>query len=222
MEDRLITLLDRFHVASVASPFDLLTDHTTNADLLLTTRRLLLISVLQYGSYFALIIPLSWWSRRRDLKAYGLTRAGRSKRWLVIAGVVTACLSSWPVLLFRGYYQRRLAEDWGDDPAILGTTSLFVFAHRQYLLPNLYSVGMVLSLKCVGLGLSAIFAYTRSTLPSMIAHAIINTPMTPKYQICLLLLFVVGIVIFSLREIRAIKQVFSSPSVGACCWPLPE
>ena len=51
----------------------------------------------------------------------------------------------------------------------------------------------------------------------MIAHAIINTPMTPKYQVGLLALFVVGLVIFSRRGLVAIKHVFSSatPSSSA-------
>ena len=44
-------------------------------------------------------------------------------------------VSSWALipfleeLFYRGYCQRRLAEDWGDGPAILGAACLFTFTH---------------------------------------------------------------------------------------------
>jgi membrane protease YdiL (CAAX protease family) len=263
--DKVSELLAHWPVASVANPFALLTDHTTNADLLLASRQLLLIWVLQYGSYFLLIIPLNWWYRRRGPKAYGLTRAGHSWAWLFFAGLTVACLSESPVLiqslvnavhplgamapwrqaffdmswrrwqfwlfagllsyavvpvleelLFRGYYQRRLAEDWGDAPAILGTSCLFVFAHRQYLIPNAYNITMVASLFCLALGLGTVFAYTRSLIPSTIAHAIINIPMTPRWQIATLIVFVLGFLITFRAGIRAIRQVFRQPALGSC------
>ncbi len=265
LEDKFIGLLARLQIVSVSNPFSLLTSHTTDADLLLATRRLLLIWVLQYGSYFALIIPLNWWYRRRGSKDYGLTRAGHSVRWLVAAGLAAACLFECPVLvlslvdaahplgamapwrqaffdtswqrwqfwlfagvfsyalvpileelLFRGYYQRRLAEDWGDAPAILGTSCLFVFAHKQYLIPNAYNIGMVFSLLCLALGLGIVFAYTRSLIPSMIAHAIINIPMTPKWQVVLLVVFLFGLLVFFRPGLQAIKRVFGRPALGSC------
>jgi hypothetical protein len=50
---------------------------------------------------------------------------------------------------------------------------------------------MVASLFCVAIGLGIIFAWTRSLIPSMIAHAIINVPMTPFWQGALLLVFAI-------------------------------
>ena len=49
-------------------------------------------------------------------------------------------------LIFRGYYQRRLAEDWGNGPAIVGTACFFTFAHRPYLIANAYNITMIASL----------------------------------------------------------------------------
>lgn len=266
LEDKLIAMIAHWRLVTVANPFALLTPEATNADLLLATRQLLLIWALQYGSYFLLIIPLYWWHSRRGAKAYGLTRAGHSWRWLFCAGLFTAFLSECPVLihsladaihplgamapwrqalfdmswhrwqfwlfagvfsyavvpvveelLFRGYYQRRLAEDWGDAPAIIGTSCLFVFAHRQYLILNTYNITMVASLFCLALGLGTVFAYTRSLIPSMIAHAIINIPMTPKWQAGLLIVFVFGlIVVFRTGSHHAIKQVFKHTSLASC------
>ena len=77
-------------------------------------------------------------------------------------------------LFFRGYCQRRLAEDWGDGVAILGTACLFTFAHSQYLLANAYSLGMITSLFVLAVGLGLAFAWTRSLVPSVLAHSIIN------------------------------------------------
>ena len=136
--------------------------------------------------------------------------------WLFAATFSFVVVPVVEELLFRGYYQRRLAEDWGDAPAILGTTSLFVFAHKQYLIANLYSAGMVLSLSCVALGLGIVFACTRSLIPSMIAHAIINIPMTPKFQIGFLALFALVLVIFWRKGTGAVKQVFSRPTIASC------
>jgi membrane protease YdiL (CAAX protease family) len=134
------------------------------------SRQLLLTLILLYGSYFALIIPINWWYPRRGRVAYGLTRAGRSWKALILAALATAALTQWPALvhtlvdavhplgtmepwrqaffdmswrrwqgwlfagilsyalipiieerIFRGHYQRRLAEDWGVAPRLFGT-----------------------------------------------------------------------------------------------------
>jgi len=265
LENGLIRLFTHWRPRALADPFELLTSHATNADLVLASRRLLLIWLLQYGSFFLLIIPLYWWSRRRGASAYGLTRAGHSWHWLITAGGTAACLSQWPVLihslidavhplgamapwrqaffnmdwrrwqfwllagilsyavvpvleelLFRGYYQRRLAEDWGDGPAIFGTSCLFVFAHRQYLIANLYNITMVVSLFCLALGLGIVYAYSRSLIPPMIAHAIINVPLTTKWQIILLIVFLIGGVISFRAGVRAVREVFKGATSGPC------
>jgi membrane protease YdiL (CAAX protease family) len=136
--------------------------------------------------------------------------------WLFAAIVSYVCVPVLEELLFRGYYQRRLAEDWGDAAAILGTSCLFVFAHKQYLIPNAYNIGMVFSLLCVALGLGIVFAYTRSLLPSMLAHAIINVPMTPKWQVIVLCGFLIGMLFFLKPGVRAVRQVVGKPSIAAC------
>jgi membrane protease YdiL (CAAX protease family) len=195
LSDKVGNLLVRWRLVSPANPFDLFSVHATNADLLVASRRLFVALMLLYGSYFVLIIPINWWYRRRGRAAYGLTRAGRPWKTLILVAAATAALTQWPVLLhtlvdaihalgsmapwrqaffemswrrwqfwllaaimsyalipvveeliFRGYYQRRLAEDWGDGPAIIGTACFFTFAHRQYLIANAYNITMIASL----------------------------------------------------------------------------
>ena len=51
---------------------------------------------------------------------------------------------------------------------------------------NAYNITMIASLFCVAIGLGIVFAWTRSLIPSIIAHAIINVPMTPLWQGALL------------------------------------
>jgi membrane protease YdiL (CAAX protease family) len=265
LSDQIAKLLLHWRLISDANPFDLLTVHATNGELLVASRQLFAALMVLYASYFALIIPINWWYRRRGRTAYGLTRAGRSWETLVLAALATCVLTQWPVLLhtlidaihplgamapwrqaffemswrrwqfwllagtmsfalipvveeliFRGYYQRRLAEDWGDGPAIFGTACFFTFAHRQYLIANAYNITMIASLFCLAIGLGVVFAWTRSLIPSMIAHSIINVPMTPRWQAALLVVFAAAACFAFRPGIRALKQVLTNTKTEAC------
>jgi membrane protease YdiL (CAAX protease family) len=141
------------------------------------------------------------------------------RRWQfwLFAGILSyAVIPIIEELIFRGYYQRRLAEDWGDGPAIIGTACFFTFAHRQYLIANEYNMTMIASLFCMAIGLGIVFAWTRSLIPSIIAHAIINVPMTPVWQGALLVVFAIGCFFAWRRGARAFKQVFTNTTVAAC------
>lgn len=98
LNDRIAGFLIHRHLISSQNPFSLLTIHTTNAELLVASRQLFLALVLIYVSFFLLIIPIDWWRGRRGLSTYGLSRAGRSWKTLVLAGIATAALVEWPVL----------------------------------------------------------------------------------------------------------------------------
>lgn len=257
-------LVDR-RLISPVSPFDLLNSHMTNAELLVASRQLFLALILIYLSYFALIIPINWWHRRRGPAAYGVTCAGRPWKALLLAALATSVLTQWPVLvhtlvdavhplgamapwrqalfdmswrrwqfwlfagilsyalipvveelLFRGYYQRRLAEDWGDGPAIISVACLFTFSHSQYLIANAYNITMIASLLFLAIGLGVVFAWTRSLIPSMIAHAIINFPLTPAWQGALLIVFAIGIFFAWRGGMKALQQVFKGASAAMC------
>ncbi|MBE7157187.1 MAG: CPBP family intramembrane metalloprotease [Rhodospirillales bacterium] len=123
-------------------------------------------------------------------------------------------------LLFRGYYQRRLAQDWGNGPAILGTACFFTMSHPQYRIANLYNITMIGSLFFLAVGLGIVFAWTKSLLPSMLAHAIINVPLTPFWQGCLLLLFLGGVVVAFRPGLRVASSIFSG-SGGVLLLSLP-
>lgn len=136
--------------------------------------------------------------------------------WLFTAVMSWALIPVVEELFFRGYCQRRLAEDWGDAPAIIGTAFLFTFTHGQYLKLNAYNVTIVASLLILAIGFGTVFAWTRSLIPAMVAHAIIDVPMTPPWQVAFLIAFVIGGVVLRRRAVAVVKHVFSNASVAVC------
>ena len=50
----------------------------------------------------------------------------------------------------------------------------------------------------------------------MVAHAIINVPMTPLWRCIVVLAFVIGAVLMARRGMAVLKHVFSNARVGAC------
>lgn len=257
-------LVGTFHLPN-ENPLAHINAQITDTELLFAARDLFFLLLLQYAGWFLLIVPINWWHRRTGPSKYGFTRAGRSWKMLLAAGLATATLSAWPEmsvqlldsvydfgptvpwrqalfdmswrrwefwlftavlswafvafmeeLFFRGYCQRRLAEDWGDGPAILGTACLFLFSHGQYLFLNLYNVSLLASLFLLALALGVVFAWTRSLVPSVAAHSIINTPMTPFWQTLALIAFLAGTVFLSRRGAAVVKQVFLRASWFWC------
>jgi len=134
--------------------------------------------------------------------------------WLFAAILSYAVVPVVEEILFRGYYQRRLAEDWGDGPAILAVACLFTLSHKQYLIANLYNVSMICSLFCLAVGLGLVFAWTRSLIPGMIAHAIINIPMTVPWQALLLVVFAVVIFFAWQPGLGVVRQIFGKLHVA--------
>ena len=136
--------------------------------------------------------------------------------WLFMAVASYAFIPFVEEWFYRGYVQRRLAEDWGDGPAIVGTSLLFVFAHGQYLMLNAYNISLIVGLLMLAVGFGVVFAWTRSLIPVMVGHAIINMPMTPFWQCVILAASLVGAVIVARRAAVVVKDVFSRASVMAC------
>lgn len=255
--------LRRLLGVSLTNPLDHLTAHATNDELVTATSQLLALLLFQYCGYFFLAAPLNWWYRRRKPGHYGLTRAGRSWKFLLLAGIGTAACCEWLVvgltlansihpsatvawrqafmemswqrwqfwlfsgvlgwagapffeeLFFRGYCQRRLAEDWGDGPAILGAACLFTFQHSQYFRADAYNMGIVAGLLFSAVGFGVVFAWTRSLIPAMIAHAVFDLPMSTIWQAVLLAGLIIGAALVWRRAVPILKQVFSTGSTGA-------
>ena len=258
-------LLIKLFDISFGNPLTGFTAAVSDAELVEASWKMLVLLVLQYAGWFLLIVPINWYHRRRGPSAYGLTKAGRSGKALVLAGIATAAVAAWPSigvmlldaaydlgptvswrqalfdtswrrwefwlfmavlsyafvavveeLFFRGYFQRRLAEDWGHGPAIIGIALLFVFAHRQYLEPNLYNASFVASLLVLAVGLGVVFAWTGSLIPSIVAHALINVPMTPRWHSVAFATLLMAAFLLRRRALDVAAEVFSSSSLRAC------
>lgn len=98
-------------------------------------------------------------------------------------------------LFFRGYVQTRLGDAFGTPAAIVMASLLFTLSHRQYFLPSVMGVGMLLSLFAA----SMLAGYVRhrfgSLLPGVLAHALGNVPVRGWWQAVLLALMVLTVVI---------------------------
>ncbi len=130
--------------------------------------------------------------------------------WLFSAVMSWALIPLLEELFFRGYCQRRLAEDWGNGPAIIGTACLFTFEHTQYQIPNAYNVGMIVGLFVSALGFGLIFAWTRSLFPAIVAHMIFDVPMTPKWQgLCVVAMIICSLFVWR-RGLDIGRQIFST------------
>lgn len=134
--------------------------------------------------------------------------------WLFSAVGSFAFIPVVEELFYRGYCQRRLAEDWGNGPAIVGVACLFTFAHGQYLAPNAYNGAMVASLLVSAIGFGVVFAWTRSLVPSVIAHVVINVPMTALWQALVLAGLVIGAVVAARRGLATLRDTFAGTRPG--------
>jgi membrane protease YdiL (CAAX protease family) len=199
--------------------------------------------LIKYGIMFGLAFAIGWWHRRRPLRAYGLTLAGRSLArhagtgWLLFAvaslpvAVLTVLASfvslgpgpeHWSVLSYewsfefwifmavssfalvpileelfmRGYFQTRLIEDLGAGGGILITAFVFGFSHTQYFRLSVMSIGTLTAIVFSSILAGYVFYRTRSLLPVVIAHAVVNVPLRSAAEIAMLGLMVVTIILF--------------------------
>ena len=146
-------------------------------------------------------------------QAYFDTSWRRWEFWLFSAVASFAVIPVCEELFFRGYCQRRLAEDWGDGAAIAGASSLFVFSHSQYIMADAYNMAMVVTLLLSAVGFGVVFAWTRSIVPSIVAHAIFNLPMRPGWTTLIIGAFVIGALLLARSAVAVARRVFSSARV---------
>lgn len=139
--------------------------------------------------------------------------------WLFSGVMSWALIPLLEELFFRGYCQRRLAEDWGDGPAIIGAACLFTFEHTQYQIANAYSVGMIVGLFVSAVAFGVVFAWTRSLIPAIIAHAIFDIPMTPMWQGLLVAAMIISSLFIWRRGMSLLRKIFST-GAGSAYWTL--
>lgn len=90
-------------------------------------------------------------------------------------------------LLFRGYVQGRLAEDFGPGAAVWITATAFTVSHTQYFGARPMLVALLLALFVGSLLLGWMRVATGSLLPPMVAHALGNVPTAGAGSVAVLL-----------------------------------
>ncbi|MGZ8780358.1 MAG: CPBP family intramembrane glutamic endopeptidase [Thermoanaerobaculia bacterium] len=118
-------------------------------------------------------------------------------------------------LFFRGYVQTRLTEAFGAPAAIVMTALLFTLSHRQYFLPSVIGIGMLLSLFLSSMLAGYVRYRFRSVLPIILAHALGNIPIRGWAQavaIALMLIVIVATrrtIVLHLRDLVALTRTRS-------------
>jgi hypothetical protein len=87
---------------------------------------------------------------------------------------------------------------------------------RREVVIRAYNAAKIPSLLLAAPGSAVVFARTRSLVPSVIAHAISNVPMTPFFQGLVVALLLVGAAFTARREAAVVRQVFSDARVVEC------
>ena len=96
--------------------------------------------------------------------------------WLYMAAGSFVLVPIFEELFARGYVQTRLGEDFGPGRALVMTALMFALSHRQYFLPSVLGVGMVLALIFASLAGGFVRHRYGTLIPVVLAHALGNVP----------------------------------------------
>jgi membrane protease YdiL (CAAX protease family) len=129
------------------------------------------------------------------------------KFWIFMAVGSFVLIPLVEELFFRGYVQTRLAEDYGAPTAILVTAMFFMFSHGQYyetLSP--WTVGMIMTGVFSALAWGYVFYKTRSLIAPIVAHVLINFPVSGAADYILPVAMAILVVVFRKPIVSAIRD----------------
>ncbi len=116
--------------------------------------------------------------------------------WLFLAVSSFVATPMLEELFYRGYCQTRLEEDFGGVGAIVIVTLFMTLGHSQYHQLSVLSIGTMLGLIPLILGMGYVYWRSRSLIPAMILHAAVNVPtkgiydfIVPAVMVAILILF---------------------------------
>lgn len=141
--------------------------------------------------------------------------------WLFMAIGSFAIIPIVEEAAWRGYVQGRLMEGFAPGAAVLITTLIFALLHIQYLQADaalqLTFVGLVLASLIFGM----ITYRTGSLLPAIIAHALVNTPMSTPIQILFTGLGILALLAFHRQIARELGFWRDSLLRWSSLWVIP-
>jgi membrane protease YdiL (CAAX protease family) len=133
--------------------------------------------------------------------------------WLFLAVssfVLTPVLEE---LLYRGYCQRRLEESFGGVGAILIVTLVMTLGHNQYFHLSILNLGTLASMIPLVLGMGYVYWRSRSLIPGMIIHAVVNVPTKGIYDFLVPAVMLMALILFRQRWLSMVQD-FHQHAVG--------
>ena len=149
-------------------------------------------------------VPLGQGPRHWDL----IASADSLEFWVYMAVASFGLVPIVEELFFRGYVQTRLTDTFEAPAAIVMTAVLFTLSHRQYFIPSVLGIGMVLALFIASLLASYIRHRYSSLVPGVISHSLGNVPFRSELQVVLLALMALAIVLARRVVISRARELF--------------
>lgn len=126
--------------------------------------------------------------------------------WLFLAVssfVVTPMLEE---LFFRGYCQTRLEENFGGVGAIVIVTLFMTLGHSQYHHLSVLSLGTIIGMIPLVLGMGYVYWRSRSLVPAMMIHAAVNLPTKSIYDFLLPAAMVLVLILFRQKWLGMVRD----------------
>jgi membrane protease YdiL (CAAX protease family) len=180
---------------------------------------ILIVSGLVGFALVAMPFKLLWVARRFIPLGSGpaywglLDKSWTPSFWLFLAVssfVLTPVLEE---LLYRGYCQTRLEEEFGGVGAIVIVTLVMTLGHNQYFHLSFLDIGTLLSMIPLVLGMGYMYWRSRSLIPAMIIHALVNLPTRGIYDFLVPAVMLTALIVFRQRWLGMVRD-FCRHAVG--------
>lgn len=109
--------------------------------------------------------------------------------WIFMAVGSYAVIPVFEEVFYRGYAQGRMEAEFGFAGAVF-VAALFVAAHFQYQIGDVFNIWMLASLFCLAMAMAFARHATGSVLAPILIHALMNIPIARPYEIAILLVMI--------------------------------
>jgi membrane protease YdiL (CAAX protease family) len=126
--------------------------------------------------------------------------------WLFMAVASFALVPVLEELFYRGYCQTRLEEDFGGAGAIVIVTLFTTLGHNQYRHFSILSIGTIFGLVPLILGMGYLYWRTRSLIPAIILHSVVNVPTKGIYDFLVPAAMLVVLILFGRKWVSMVRD----------------
>jgi membrane protease YdiL (CAAX protease family) len=126
--------------------------------------------------------------------------------WLFFAVASFTLVPVLEELFYRGYCQTRLEEEFGGAGAIVIVTLFMTLGHSQYHHLSVLSIGTIFGMIPLILGMGYVYWRTRSLIPAIILHAMVNVPTKGIYDFLLPAAMLVVLILFGRKWVSMVQD----------------